>query len=337
MVANEAGDKKLVGFYPGMDDGPAAPYDMTGLADENTSDLNIWGSDILSHPDILSASADKFDHEAEGKDKKNKDDDFAVNYSCYDLGSVTNGSPKLDKKRLFKIKNDKGDFDRTRLISAYNALTGRRGDTHLINDIPSRVKGHAMALVRHGLKATKPNIKKENSSIMDPEIQALEARIAEMTAAKKLYSAADFAAVETRAATAETELATLKASIAEKETAVTTLKAALEDANKVIGEYKATALASERLAALEAVHPFSEDEKKAESFPEFVKSLASLTEDGLENAKLKRTIASMQASIKETPSRVLAAVRTTPSVNPVPATGAALVEGHPALGLGDLY
>jgi hypothetical protein len=335
MVANERGEKKLVGFYPGLDDGPAAPAEMTGMGDVNSTDLNVWGSDCLSNPDILTASADNFPHEDEAADKKNKDGDFAVNYSCLDYGSVTNGRPNIDKKRLFKIKNDKGELDRNRLISAYRALMGTRGDIHLVSSLPSAVRNHALALVRQGLKSTKPKITKENSSMKDPEIEALDAKIAELAAQRKLISSADHQVVVDAKAEAEAKVATLTASISEKDTAIADLTEKLATATAKIAEFEATALAAERLAALEAIHPFSEDEKKAETFGDFTKSLASLTVDGLENAKLKRTIAAMQAKAEATPARVLANVR--PTVNPVPATGATMVNGEEPLSVGLLY
>jgi hypothetical protein len=308
---------------------------MTGMGDVNSTDLNVWGSDCLSNPDILTASADNFPHEDEAADKKNKDGDFAVNYSCLDYGSVTNGRPNIDKKRLFKIKNDKGELDRNRLISAYRALMGTRGDIHLVSSLPSAVRNHALALVRQGLKSTKPKITKENSSMKDPEIEALDAKIAELAAQRKLISSADHQVVVDAKAEAEAKVATLTASISEKDTAIADLTEKLATATAKIAEFEATALAAERLAALEAIHPFSEDEKKAETFGDFTKSLASLTVDGLENAKLKRTIAAMQAKAEATPARVLANVR--PTVNPVPATGATMVNGEEPLSVGLLY
>lgn len=273
--------KALSDWYPGMDQSGNPGNEMTQLfaGMQNTFDNNIWGGDIMSHPDILTSDGE-FSQEDDGDEP---DDHYVCCYSDADYANKADGNPLIVKHKLFKIKDAKGKLDRPRLISAYRTLMGTRGDIHKLESIPDKVRMHALARVRQGLNETIPTIKETSSVHMttEEELQALDAKIEEMKTAKKLVSYADFQAVETKAATAEQEIAALK----EK---VTLLTSSLTEKETELGEIKAKELSSARIAELEAVLPFTEDEKKADTHVEYVKSLASFDDSRFEVEKLKR-------------------------------------------------
>lgn len=306
--------KELLAGYEGVGGSPF-PAELTNLAD--TTDLNAWTGDFLTHPDILTAEVDHLvDHDnKDGDNTKLPDSHFAAVFSQHDYSTVTNGDPLNKKTRAFRIKNDKGEFDRKRLIAAYRSLVGMRGCLDLASSLPSNVKFHALALVRQGLKETQPK-KKENSSIMDPEIEVLNRRIQEMTeAATKMVSKADHDAVIAERDQLKALVATLTADKA-------TLVASVTDLTAKVNEHEAKALSSARLSQLEAVHPFTKEEKEAETFTEFVKSLSALSEDGFAIKLLQRDNARLTAALNTQPQRVLSSVIGRPATNPIPPANA---------------
>jgi hypothetical protein len=271
--------RQLAGFYPGMDDIGPIPHDMVAGAGPS-ADLQPFAFDFLEHPDLRTASLDKFS-DKDQEDAKAPDDHFAAVYSDFDYGNTTDGKPTSSKKRLFRIKDDKGNLDRKRLVVAYHGLAGLRGNVHLAQNLPSAVRAHALDLVRQGLKQTKPKTSKETSSQVElnQEIEALKAKEKELSGAKDA---------------AEKELATLKSQIKDLEDAQAKALSAKDEEIKALKDevagYQAKELAAKRLSELEAVLPYSDEEKKAESFGEFTKSLASLTDDGMKIAILTRQL-----------------------------------------------
>jgi hypothetical protein len=312
--------------YNGMDGPPRfPPQDEVGLSDGaayNGNDLNVYASDFLTHPDILSGvGVDKWDHsEDDANNPKIPDDHFAANYSCMDYSNVADSKPSIMKKRAFRVKNEKGEFDRRRLIAAYRALAGMRGRVDVARDLPNGVKAHAFALVRQGLKETKPKTQKGASSIMDPEIETLNQRIKELqTAQERMVSGDAHAAVVA-------EVETLKAAVAAKEAEHQALSTENTELKAKVKEFQDAALSAERLAALSAVLPYTEDEKKADTFGEFVKSLAGVSEDRFETMKLQRdnTRLAQIVSAAQTNGtvRALSGQRAPLAANPVPANNA---------------
>jgi hypothetical protein len=327
---------KGVSFMPGMDQVSDFPADMVWNGSSLTPEAegNIWATDITSHPDILTADVDKFhDEMAKGKedDPKLPDSHYAACFSEADPSNVTNGSPKINRTRLFRIKDNKGNLDRSRLIACYQCLMGSRGHSQM-PWMPSMVKAHALAVVRRGLKMTKPdnNTTKEISSKMEtnPEIEALNAQIAKLREeSEKAVSAAVHQSVVSERDALKAEVEKLTASLKEVTEEKATLVASL-------GEFKEKELSSARFAELEAVLPFSDEEKNAETFAEYVKGLARLSDDGIaieklrrENAKLNKEVAAQKAVSSRNPGF-------RPVANPVPTP-----EGveEVAIGLGDIY
>lgn len=304
--------KSTSGYY-GMD--PPGNYpgqDMTGLYGDvqpgsgpNTqTDMNIWAADLTSNPDILTCNIDKH-LKADPKDAEDKsipDDHFASCYSDMDYSSDRNGV--LVKNRALRIKNDKGELDRGKLISAYHQLMGTRGDFQKMRDMPRGPKIHAMAMVRQGLKSTQP-IKKVISSMNEQEIEALKAKLVELQETQlKSVSKADYeAAVAAKTA--------LEAQIEEYKTQVQTLTASLEVEKAAIKEVNDKALASARYSELEKVLPFEVKAEEVDAHETYKKSLASLSPEQFSIEVLRRQ--------NQVLSKSLASVRPgMPLVNPVP-------------------
>lgn len=102
-------------------------------------------------------------------------------------------------------------------------------------------------------------------------------------------------AARLEAETARRELSEFKTA---QEALVTELKGQIETLNGTIvekdaalNEHKAKALSSERLAALEAIHPFKEEEKT----DEFVKSLSEVSPDRFETMLVRQELAKAKA------------------------------------------
>ena len=325
-----ASKQAALSFMPGMDQAGDFPADMVwnGSALDPSAEGNIWATDITAHPDILTADVDKFHKERDnGKedDPAMPDSHFAACWSSLDGQNVTNGVPKVNRTRLLRIKDNKGNLDRGRLISCYQSLMGSRG--HLRPDMPEMVRNHALAVVRRGLKMTKPEIFKENSSKMEinPEIEALNTQIAKLREdAEKAVSAADHQSVIAERDALKADIEKLQASLKEVTEEKATLVASL-------GEYKEKELSSARFAELEAVLPFSEEEKTAETFGEYVKSLARLSEDGIAIEKLRRENQKLNKEVAAQKAVASRAFR--PVLNPVPTPEG---EEDTVIGVGDI-
>jgi len=322
-ILGEPTDKSTSG-YAGMDDalGANPGVDYTGLYGATGdvepgngptgADMNVWASDLLTHPDILSSNVDQHmkSDEKDGLDKSIPDDHFA---SCYSSNDYTN--TKVDgtgtetvKHRALRIKDDKGNLHRGKLIAAYHQLMGTRGNLDKMRQMPRGSKMHAMAIVRQGLKSTSP-IKKVNSSMNEQEVEALKAKIIDLEATQiKSVSKADFDA-------SEAAKVALEAQIVEINKSVATLTAAVAERDLAIKETTDAALSVARFAELDKVLSFSDADKALETHPEYVKSLAALTSEQFNIEVLKRSNAFLVKS--------LASVKTTgmPLVNPVPYSG----------------
>lgn len=323
-ILGEGVSKSTSDFYPGMDSGPSHPESMVwGSLDIDPrtgpqgSDRNVWADDFTTHPDILTADVDKFSGEED--DPKVNDSCYAACYSDVDYNNQEDGKPAVDKKRFFRIKNDKGELDRKRLIAHYRTLTGTRGSLHSVSDIPAGVRLHALAAIRQGLKATNPRLSKEISSMQtNPEIDELNAKMAEYVKTHKLISHEDHVAVVSDRDAKVAELALLTAKITELEETKKTLSSALAEKETALEAVVAKELSSTRIVELEAILPFTDDEKKAEAHGEYVKSLASLTESDFEITKLKRENQALK-KVTAGHQKSLASHRPgLPSVNPVP-------------------
>lgn len=220
---------------------------------------------------------------------------------------------KFMVNRRFKMTDESGMLSRPRLISAYQALTGMRGHTAVSQNMPSMVRDHALALVRQGLKLTKNNKELSMSNVdLNPhitaELEELRERARTLSQDKDAAIAAKSAELEEvrrefsqYKETQENLIKELKDSIAEKETA--------------LSEYKSRELSQARLSALEAVHPFSEAEKSDEKFPEFVKSLSSVSDDRMETLLVRRELEKTKAERTRSLSQV---APTNPKVSPAP-------------------
>lgn len=336
-------------FVPGMDDGPlAAPSAMTFAEDSKTSDGNYFMSDFYTHPDLLNAEVDKFADEDD--DGKSPDDHFAASFIKSDYDNVTDGKPAQTKVRAFKIKNDKGEFDRKRLIAAYRAIHGLRGNIEQADRLPFHVRASALALVRHGLKETNKNLQgvTKKVSTLVSGVVLTDAQEAEAVAniekqlrdAQKIVSKGDYDAKVAEVADLQSQITTLKASLAEAQTAITTLQGEKETLTAKIAEGEAEKLSASRYATLNEILPFSEDEKKAETHVEYVKNLAKLSEEGFENAKLTRTVSKLAAQVNSgaTGHAVAAAAGSgAPAVNPVPVLNMNGQTGDNATGVPVLY
>jgi hypothetical protein len=278
--------RQLAGFYPGMDDaGGPVPHDMLGDVGSG-ADLGPYAVDFLNNPDLRTASLDKFTNKDQ-EDPKAPDDHFAACWSDLDYSNTKDGKPAARTNRLFRIKNEKGELDRNRLVVAYHAIAGLRGNTTLGQNMPPAVRAHALDLVRQGLKSTKPKQSKENSAHVDinTEIEALKGKEKELSDAKT--------GLETELNTVKTELASVKT---EHEKALSTKDTEIADLKAKVEEYQAKEVASQRLSKLDEILPFSDDEKKADTFADFTKSLATLTEDGMQIAVLQRQLAKAEAA-----------------------------------------
>jgi len=303
-------EKSSSAFYPGMDEGPDAPREMTGLSgvyDNPTgADLNVWADDYMTHPEILTASVDKYADEED--DGKSPDDFYAACYSDYDFSNKEDGQPADQKSRMFRIKNDKGELDRKRLVAHYRTLTGTRGPVHKLSNMPIQVRRHALATIRQGLKDTNPMKRTVSSMEANPEIEALKTRIAELQdQANGKVSAEDHQKALSAVEAKDAEIAALTAKIAE-----------LTDAQKVLSsqleEIKAKELSTARANELHSILPFTEDELKAETHVEYVKGLSSYSPVEFENLKLSRKIQALEKAQAVT-EKALSSAPNRPRVN----------------------
>ncbi len=300
--------------FPSLDDPgylPPGP-DVSG-GDTSMFDSAAANDDFIQHPDLNSASKDysSIDDNTEGPD-----DHYAAVYYQSDKADDPT-QPHIDlssykKTRAFRIRDKKGELDRPRMISAYHALTGMRGNTALSRSLPPQVAHHALAVIRQGLSQTKP---KETKTVMSDlsnpgitqDIAALEARATALSQEKETATAAyqtltkEFSDFKT----AQTEL-------------VDTIKAENDALKTKIAEFEGKALCSARLAALEAVHPFSAEEKAdAEKFGEFVKSLASVSEDRMETLLVSRELQKAKSE-QSTSEKALSSLTGGRSLSPAP-------------------
>lgn len=237
------------------------------------------------------------------------------------------------QKKALRIRDRDGNYDRNKLIAAYHALLGLRGDIATVRNIPLMVRTHALALVRQGLNETKPKVKetptKSMSMSIEQELEALKLKEAELNKAISGHDTAVNAIkadYEKALASKDDEISTVKADLA---------KAVAENEKLVakIKEFEDAAVAAERLAALEKVLAYTEDEKKAEAFDKFAKALASMSETEFKMELLTRhntkLVAELEANKKAVASRVVG--------NPFPGFTAPTAETEEKLSLSDLY
>lgn len=195
---------------------------------------------------------------------------------------------KFMVNRRFRMVDDNGNLDRSKLVSAYHALSGVRGHTALVNDMPQPVRDHALALVRQGLHLTKPNKELSMNTDLTP---ALTAEIEELKARAQALSQEKDSALAAK----DTELTALRQEFSSykesNETLVTELKDQIAALQTEVGTFKSRELSQARLAQLEAVHPFTAEEKTED----FVKSLSSISEDRLETLLVRRELAKTKA------------------------------------------
>jgi hypothetical protein len=333
-------------FFPNMEEGGGANNDMTGLYGDAqptspqypSTDENVWTDGLATMPGIMTADVDKYHKEfLQGYDDvggtDTPDGHFAASWSCQNnscLGSAPDdGLPTLHKHNEFKIKDKNGELDRDRLVAAFQAMAGLRGAVTRVHHIPGAVLKHAMATVRHGLIKTNP-VKKELSKIMEDTPEALKARIAEL---QKLASMANPQELEKLVAAkdaAEASVGTLTTTITELKATIDKLQASLTEKDAKIAADEAEKLVASRYAELASVHPFSDDEKKdAEKHEIFRKSLAALSTESFEIAKLRRENAKLLASLSA-PGKMVASHGVTPSA------GFTMAPGTESIGLGDI-
>ncbi len=152
---------------------------------------------------------------------------------------------------------------------------------------------------------------------VNPEIAELDAKIAEFVKTSKLIAYTEHQAVVESLAVTTAEVAALTAKITELEEAKKTLSSALAEKDAALEEINSKELSSVRLAELDAILPYTEEEKKAETHVEYVKSLASLDNSSFEIAKLKRENQALKKSTSAT-QKSLASASRFPTTNPVP-------------------
>ena len=289
---------------------------MGGIGGENPFDTAAAVNDFSSHPDLSSASKDY--HGQDGDDDQDyNDESYAATY--YDNSSYDPSVPAdqqtepFEKKRAFRIKDKNGNFDRHRLIAAYHALTGMRGATHVKGKLPHPVAAHALAVIRQGLDQTKSKEKNmseyNNNPALDADLAALKER--ERTLSQENDKASEAYRVLSQ------EFTEYKASQAELEA---TRIAEAEALKGTIKEYADKALSSTRLAALDAAMPFTDEEKSAETFEEFVKSLASFTEEKMDNLVLRRELQKAKSETEEA-SKALSSFNGGYRLSPAPQFG----------------
>lgn len=319
---------KAMSYLPGMDDGPAAPQAMI-MADvggiQKTSDMNFLSADFHEHPDLLNADVAK-QEKPFIDDGGLPDDHFAAAWSESDYSNQKDGTPQIKTRRAFPIKNPKtGELDRKKLVAAYRALIGARGDINSASQLPPNVHAHALALVRHGLNQTKPKTTKGVSS----QVQTLNQLIASLSDAdeattlasiekylrdsQKMFSKLDMDAKDAEVNESKAQIDTLKASVAEAKEATTAAIAERDELKNKLAEIEADKLSASRYAKLNDVLPFSEEEKSATDHADFIKSLASVSAERFEIMCDKREIAKLRASVSHT-----TASGSRPGVNPVP-------------------
>lgn len=238
------------------------------------------------------------------------------------IGSFSNASyaavwtknhpEKPDKfvvNRRFRTTDDEGQLDRQKLVSAYHALSGVRGHTALTNDMPGPVRDHALALVRQGLQLTKNQIKEKSMSQPNDLTPNITAELEDLKARAQALSSEKDASAKALEDVRQ-EFSSYKT---ENEALITELRGEIENLKTEVGGFKSKELSSVRLAQLEAVFPFAEEEKT----PEFVQSLSAVSEDRMETLLLKRELA--KAKSERAGAFSAAAGIVTPSVSPAPA------------------
>jgi hypothetical protein len=317
-ASQDAGLKMLSSFMPSMDSDDIEPLQ----SDTGTTSLvpapgpRFGGADhamtLSEHPDLITTSTK--DYSSEDDSPAHPADHFAAVYQ----------DAEGNKRKALRIKNDKGELHRGRLVAAYHSLAGMRGNTHVGKKLPQNVAAHAMAVVRQGLELTKPQKEISMSTDLNPNItkeleqitQLRDKAQAELDTKGKALSAAESAnEALTREFTAfkdETEktVASMKQAIADKDTVIAERDASL-------AEHAAKALSSERLSKLEALLPYAEDEKAAPEFAEFSKSLASMSEDRFELQVVRRELAREKAVQKPLNGKALASASVSQGVEPV--------------------
>lgn len=305
-----AASAKNASDYPGMDTVEPSPRLLVGDVN-NTTDMNVFANDLLTHPDLLTAAVDK--HYKEEDDPKAPDDHYAASFTFSDYSNIVDNKPQDKKVRLFRIKNEKGALDRNRLIAAYHQLYGVRGAVEKRHQLSDATRIHALHKVRQGLKETLPT-NKEKSSMLDADKEALEAKARELIAAQKLVSSADHEAVITERDAVKADLAKAVSALEVANATIETLKGEVSERDGKLAEITARELASARLVELEKVLAFSEDEKKDEKFGEYVASLAKLSDEGFKIEALQRTVAAYQKNVA---AKTVSGVAN-PVLNPVP-------------------
>lgn len=278
--------RMLSSFYPGMD-ADQTPPDFTATEKEDlsevtpiTTDQNAWASDFMTNPDLMMPSSVDFGNDNDEDDKLPNDLFAAV----WEEPHPEKGLGEIVSKRALRVKDNDGDFDRDRLIAAYHALMGFRGNTLRVSRIPKTARLHAMAYIRQGLNAT--NKTKEKSNLMadlrPEDLAALQAKYDEIKGrenAKEIEIASLTEKVNELTAKIDNLSTGHSTELSARDEKITTLEATIK-------EYKDKELASSRLAELEAIHPFSDEERA-----EIVKELASVSDDRFENMKLRRELA----------------------------------------------
>lgn len=280
---------KSLSDYAGMDCPAGAYYDMTGYGDmmPNTTDTNVWTDMLATMPDVMTADIDDMD---EDDNPKFPDDHYAACYSDEDWGNKVDGDPVIVKHRAFRIKNDKGELDRPKLIAALHALAGSRGAIHKATNLPSMVRQHALAKVHQGLIKTNPTFKETSSMTPQEESELLE------KAKQELIKSGEYVALSAhQAIVAEKETLTTKVTALEEKN--TLLTASVTEKDAALAEIASKELSSVRYAALEAVLPFTDEEKADAGHADYIKSLASLSEDGFATAKIARENAALKKQL----------------------------------------
>lgn len=342
---------RMVNFIPGMDVGPDAPSAMTFADEAKTSDGNYFMSDFMTHPDLLNAEVDKHAYEDDDQDDDVPDDHFAACFMRSDYDNVQDGKPAQSKVRAFRIKNDKGELDRKRLIAAYRAIHGLRGNIEKADRLPFHVRASALALVRHGLKETNKNLQGVNKkvSMLVSGVTLTDAQEAEaianiekqLLAAQKVITKGDHDAVVAERDDLKTQITTLTASLTEAKTAITTLQGEKDTLTAKIADGEAEKLAASRYAELNEILPFSDaDKADAEKHGEFVKGLAKMSADGFDNAKLTRTVAKLTAQVNSSaPGHITAGAvgGGAPVTNPIPVLNMNGATGENAPGVAVIY
>ena len=324
-AADSGLDAMLASLFPGME-GPniTAPLDSHSL-------ITAMAQDFQDHPDLMTCSVgagDDFlipnvtDIEKPYGDSDPDDHLDSCYAAVWSEPMYKNSGPPVDMPaKAFKVKNDKGKWDREKLISAYHALSGLRGNTSLANRIPQPTRAHALLIVRQGLNETKPKEnKKVVSQINQPGIEAEMLKIEDRKAlieAMSLESNKAVSALKEKLqadhdqAIKDKESAHTKA-IAAKDEELTALRAELETVKTELTGLKSEKLVASRIAALEAILPFGEDEKKSDAYTEYTKSLASYDEDRFETEILKRQNKALASELKQAKST------SSRTVNPIP-------------------